>query len=247
LGGLVLNTHNRINGFLITAAHETDRAKRVNDLLRILPGMQIAEAIYPSREKIPFLDKIKQISFTRTGYALNNGEIGILLSSRHVWRKIAQDAQNDEELFLILESDSWINNITLLENCFHVVAKEYDMFFFGSWLGNTKIFRSTRKWLGGGFVYGTPFIKTISGGYGYAINRKAAIHLLEKSATIAYPVDEFKRYIEPGYLRIGAVVPEIISEKGNSSTIGERPTAPSKQQFKMLLLTIRNTIICFFR
>jgi GR25 family glycosyltransferase involved in LPS biosynthesis len=247
LGGLVLDKNTTIKGFVINAFHETERIERVQYLLSILPDLQKMEAIYPSREKIPFLQKIKQKSLERTGYSLTDGEIGILLSSRKVWRSIMHQAENDEEFFLILESDSWINNKILLEKNFEFLAKQYDMFFFGSWLGNTKIFRSTREELDLGFVYGTPFMKTISGGYGYAINRKAAAYLLKKSAYIAHPVDEFKRYIEPGYLRIGAVLPEIISEKGNSSTIGERPTAPSKQKFKMILLNIRNTIICLVR
>ncbi len=242
-----------IQGFVITASHETSREPLVQKICEQLPSIQRIDAVYPSRVHVPFLHRLQEKSKQRTGYALNEGEIGVLLSNRKIWRRIVQHsntkkssglaAANSNESFLVLESDSTINNVEVLKKYYTQLTKQYDLFFFGAWLGNTKLFRSTRQPLEQGFVYGTPFIKTISGGYGYALNAKAAQHLLETSNHIAYPVDEFKRYISPGYLRIGAVLPELISEHQAESLIGERPHSPAKEKLKMILLNIRNTII----
>lgn len=239
------NTLNHIKGYIITAAHETARQDRVQQLLQLLPGIQQMEAVYPSREKIPFLSQLQILSKQRTGHALKHGEIGVLLSSRKIWQKIVQEASSDTEAFLVLESDSWVNDPGILAENYVMLTQQYDMFFFGSWLGHTRILRSTKKQLVEGFTYGTPFIKSVSGGYGYALNRKAAKHLLQQTSKIAHPVDEFKRYIQPGYLSIGAVIPELISEKTAASLIGERPQSPDKQKLKMIVLDIRNTVIAY--
>jgi GR25 family glycosyltransferase involved in LPS biosynthesis len=242
-----------IKGYMITAAHETSREPLVQKIVEQLPGIERIEAVYPSRVRIPFLHRLQAKSKQRTGYALNEGEIGVLLSNRKIWRSILEQSRTrnpsgialagSNESYLVLESDSTINNIEVLKKYYGTLTQQYDLFFFGSWLGNTKIFKSTRQSLEQGFVYGTPFIKTISGGYGYALNAKAARHLLETSNRIAHPVDEFKRYITPGYLRIGAVLPELISEHKAESLIGERPHSPAKEKLKMMALNIRNTII----
>lgn len=236
-----------LRGFLIAAPHETGRLAWVQTTCKALPGIQVIPAIYPSKTHIPFLAQLQEKTKQRTGYALKEGEIGVLLSNRKIWRQIVQSTASEEATFLILESDSELKNPALLKKHFHQLTAQYDLFFFGSWLGNTKLFRSSRKPLEQGYVYGTPFIKTISGGYGYALNKKAARHLLESTNQIAHPVDEFKRYITPGYLKIGAVVPELISVYPGHSTIGERPHAPAKEKFKMLLLNIRNSVISFCR
>lgn len=234
-----------IKGFIITAVHETARQQRVQALLQLLPGIEVMQAVYPTREKVPFLAALQEKSKQRTGYALNKGEIGILLSSRKVWRKIVAEAQHDNDYYLVLESDSWLNDTSLLAKHYTELTTQYDMFFFGSWLGHTRILRSTKKELSKGFFYGAPFMKSVSGGYGYALNRKAAKHLLQQTSKIAFPVDEFKRYIEPGYLHIGAIVPELISEKTAASLIGERPQSPDKQRLKMWVLDIRNSIMAY--
>lgn len=239
------NNQSLLRGFLIASPHERDRLAWVESTCKELPGIQVMPAIYPSKTHIPFFTQLQEKTKQRTGYALQAGEIGVLLSNREIWRQIVQSPASEQEAFLILESDSELKNPTLLKKYFHQLTAQYDLFFFGSWLGNTKLFRSSRKPLEQGFVYGTPFIKTISGGYGYALNKKAARHLLETTNQIAHPVDEFKRYITPGYLKIGAVVPELISVYPGYSTIGERPHAPAKEKFKMLLLNIRNSIISF--
>lgn len=242
-----------LQGFVITAAHETSREPLVQKICAQLPGIERIEAVYPTRVHVPFLHRLQEESKQRTGYALKEGEIGVLLSNRKIWRSIVQQSKtknpsdlavaSSNESFLVLESDSTINNVELLKKYYTQLTQQYDLFFFGSWLGNTKIFKSTRKPLEQGFVYGTPFIKTISGGYGYALNAKAAQHLLETSNRIAHPVDEFKRYIQPGYLKIGAVLPELISEHQAESLIGERPHSPAKEKLRMIALNIRNTLI----
>lgn len=236
-----------IKGFLIASPHETNRLAWVNKTCKELPGIQVVPAIYPSQIHIPFLKALQQKSKERTGYALKEGEIGILLSNRKIWRRIVASAASEEEAFLILESDSELKNPEMLRNYFSMLTCQYDLFFFGSWLGNTSLLRSTRQPLAQGYRFGTPFIKSISGGYGYALNKKAARHLLATSNKIAHPVDEFKRYITPNYLRIGAILPKLISVYPGESTIGERPHEPAKEKLKMLLLNFRNAIISYCR
>lgn len=104
------NALSHIKGFIITAAHETARQDRVQQLMQLLPGIQQMEAVYPSLEKVPFLTKLQALSKQRTGHALKHGEIGVLLSSRKIWHRIVQEASSDTEAFLVLESDSWMND-----------------------------------------------------------------------------------------------------------------------------------------
>ena len=236
-----------IDAFVITATHEISRLPNIEFLKKQLPSLQIIEAIYPSRQKIPFLKKLIAVSGTRTGKCLNHGEIGVLLSNRKIWRQIVASSNADNNFFLILESDSVINDIAVLESHFHSLTSEYDLFFFGGWLGHIKLLRSTKMKVNNTFSVGEPYIKTICSGYGYALNKKTAKYLLQQTNKIAYPADEFKKYIEPGKLNIGAVVPELISQGDGTTTIGHNGLPSFFEMLWLFILDIRNSIICNFK
>lgn len=114
-------------------------------------------------------------------------------------------------MFLVLESDSEIKLEEVLIANFVRISKAYDLFFWGAWEGHMQVYRSTRKQLSPGIDFGNPFIKTVYCTYGYSLNKKAAAYLLRQTRKAAYPVDQFKRFIREGELRIGGVVPEVIA------------------------------------
>lgn len=246
-----------IRAWVIAAAHETERAAHIQLLATQLPGLQQMEAIYPTRQKVPFINRLIAITKQRTGTALNKGEIGVLLSNRAIWKRIVKEARNESEHFLILESDSVINDAAMLHQQYQQVQNDYDLFFWGAWLGHAQILRSTKKKIqlttphpspegfSTSYAIGMPFYKTICSGYGYSLNKKAAAYLLKRSNKIAYPVDEFKRYANPQDLRWGTIKPEIISQGKGTTTIGHSGN-PILEKIWISLLDIRNAVICFF-
>lgn len=235
-----------IKAFVITAEHEESRKENVRLLQSQLPGLETIEAVYPKHQHVPFLKSLMERSKQRTGTALNYGEIGVLLSNRKIWRKIAA-SENDTDRFLVLESDSHILDQELLKKYYDTLSKQYDLFFFGAWSGHAQILRSTKKTLEGQYKTGTAFIKTIYGCYGYSINKKAAVHLLKKTNKISHPVDQFKYYITGGELTIGTVVPEIISHHSNDTMIGHPVMHPLRKKIVLFILDIKNNISCFFK
>lgn len=237
-----------IQAFVITSPVEVSRKKNIELLAQQLPGLRLSDAVYPRHEKVPFIEQLVSKSKERGGRALNYGEIGVILSNRRVWREVLRMAQTDEQHFLVLESDSHINDPVLLHKHAASLTSGHDLFFFGGWLGHMKLNRSTRKHIEAGYFAGEPFVKTICSAYGYSVNRKAAKYLLECTGKMAYPVDEFKKYMQPGVLRIGAVVPELITQKeGEESTIGHNGMKPVIEKIWLFLLDVRNTIICYFK
>lgn len=235
-----------LKGFLITSEYEKDRASNVESLLSQLPGIKKEKAIYPAYERVPFLNKIKEGARRRYQTELLDGEIGILLSNRRVWMQIANSHGPDEEHFLILESDSQISHLKLLVDHYNSVTANYDLFFWGAWLGYMRLLRSSTKPLDKRFLVGVPYMPSVCSAYGYSINRKAARHLLKQTGTLRYPVDEFKRYITKGYVRVGGVSPEIVSHASMGSTIDPANNKARTNFMWMKLLDIRNRIICYF-
>ena len=233
--------------YLLSAPFETDRQQNVALLCTQLPEIELVDAIYPSKQKIPFINDIIAVSAQRTGKALLLGEIGCLLSHRKIWQKILLADAAEEAHFLILESDSLLkfpNNPNTIKR---KIIQSYDLFFWGAWDGHMQLFQSTKQPLLQGFQYGEPFIKTIYCTYGYSLNKKAASMLLHKTKHIAYPVDQFKRYLQQTDLKIGGVVPELISTCGSKSHIREKKSFKLFNHLFLLLLTIKNKLICFFK
>jgi GR25 family glycosyltransferase involved in LPS biosynthesis len=134
-----------IKAFVITAEHETSRRANVHLLKSQLPGLEEIEAVYPTREHVPFINQLISTSKKRTGTALNPGEIGVLLSNRKIWRKITHMANNNSDRFLVLESDSHLLNVDLLHRHYHELSGSHDLFFFGAWSGHARLLRSTKK------------------------------------------------------------------------------------------------------
>jgi len=254
--------------YLLSAPFETDRQQNVALLCSQLPEIELVDAIYPSKQKIPFINDIITVSAQRTGKALLLGEIGCLLSHRKIWQKILLADAAEKAHFLILESDSVLNmpayfntqNAALalsqkLNLTSSITSKQlnpqiieaHDLFFWGAWDGYMQLFQSTKQPLLQGFQYGEPFIKTIYCTYGYSLNKKAASMLLHKTKHIAYPVDQFKRYLQQTDLKIGGVVPELISTCGSKSHIREKKSFKLFNHLFLLLLTIKNKLICFFK
>lgn len=235
-----------LKGFIITADHEEKRAAHVQTLLTQLPGLKKEKAIYPSLEKIPFLDKIKENALQRYGAHFLEGEIGILLSNRRIWRQIVNIKGSEQEHFLILESDSQLNNLQVLVESFASATAEYDLFFWGAWLGHMRLLKSSTITLENNFKIGTPYMPSVSGAYGYSINKKAARYLLQQTGQLHYPVDEFKRYVQKGDLRIGGLTPELISQAPGVSTIDPLNKKYRTKYWWIQLLDTRNRIIAYF-
>lgn len=238
---MIQNVFNHI--FIIASANEDEqRRNNVAYLKDLLPNVIIHPAIFPSEKHIPFLNPLQILSEKRTGHRLNEGEIGVLLSNRAIWRKIVEE--HEEGHFLILESDSCINTISVLLNNDRIL-ENYDLFFWGGWYGNILLKRSTIKQIGD-HSYGDAIFKTVCSCYGYSINKKAAKELLKYTGRIAFAVDEFKRYLPEDHLRIGAILPEVISELPSTSSIGHPSYDTILFKIKMLFVNMRNHLKAFY-
>jgi GR25 family glycosyltransferase involved in LPS biosynthesis len=104
--------------FIISGSSELARATNITNLRKQLPGATLFEAIYPSLTRVPFLPALIEASKIKTGKSLLPAEIGCLLSHRKVWQQIIQMDIADNQHCLILESDSTINNLSLLNDFF---------------------------------------------------------------------------------------------------------------------------------
>lgn len=219
----------------------------MQSLLDALPDLELVEAIYPTQQKVPFLNQAAEIAQKRTGQALLPGEIGCLLSHRAVWHQIANTALNEQTHYLILESDSQFTNKKLFDEFDHSLIEQYDLFFWGAWDGHMQLFRNNRTKLTKDFQIGTPFIKTIYCTYGYSLNRAAAKFLLKRTNQFSYPVDQYKRFMQQTDLKIGGVVPELISTTGAQSNIRSNRKWELQNQLYLMVLDLKNFLICLFK
>jgi len=79
--------------------------------------------------RVPFLERLIAKSKERTGTALLVNEIGVLMSHRKVWHEIIQKAKDPNMHYLVLESDSKVKNIQLIEEYYHQIQSKFDLFF----------------------------------------------------------------------------------------------------------------------
>jgi hypothetical protein len=151
---------------------------------------------------------------------------------------IARDSS--EEHFLVLESDS---RIMKPEHLKAETAEKYDLFFWGAWNGYASLKRSTRK-----NGVGEPLIKSVYGAYGYSLNAKAARYLLENTSRVAYPVDMYKRYVDPSEISLGAIVPEVISTWRTSDSMIRQESRRHLLTAELIRMIFycRNTIQSYF-
>ncbi len=234
--------------YLIYSKSETSRQSNIERLLGLLPKLELVEAIYPLQQKVPFLEQAMAISKQRTGQALLPGEVGCLLSHRAIWRMIAQVGDtNDDAHFLILESDSYLKDLGLIQSFASSVTKNYDLFFWGAWDGHMQLFRKSKKNMGASYEMGTPFIKTIYCTYGYSLNKKTAKLLLKRTGKFSYPVDQYKRFMKQRDVCIGGIQPELISTTGAHSNIRAKRKWEILNQLYLMVLDLKNYLICLLK
>ena len=83
--------------------------------------------------------------------------------------------------------------------------------------------------------------------YGYSLNKQAARYLLKQTNKIAYPVDIFKKIIEPGSIRLGAIKNEVIGTWLEGSYIRDITKLYTlKRNLLLFILNIRNSIKAYF-
>jgi len=226
--------------YLISSMNENERISHIAYLEKICPKLEKIEAIYPSKIHIPFYNNIKKISKQRTEMALSDGAIGCLLSHRKTWNTFLNQQQTDH--CLILESDSKIENWDQIINLATLVNKEYDLFFWGAFDGRMKLFKSTLKHIEN-FQIGTPYNNSLYCTYGYMINKTAANYLLKQTSTFNYPVDYWKLRLKHSNLKIGGILPNLITTKNEfKSTIAIKQKSMYNQVFD-LIIDLKNTII----
>ena len=236
-----------INTYILYSPLEKDRTTRVEAMLQQFKQFTISESIYPSNTHIHFLKAIIEKSKERTGKALMATEVACLLGHRRILRQIVKAATNNEEHFLVLESDSKILNFELLKNHFEPISKQYDFFFWGAWEGNAKVKRSKGQLIEGKYTIGEPLLHTIYCTYGYSLNKPTAQYLLKQSRVISAPFDIFKQFIDPTKIRLGTITKEIITTWDEGSYIrNDKFYKRSKKAIFIFFLNIKNTIQAYF-
>jgi len=239
-----------INTYILYSPLEKDRTARVEAMRQQFKQFTISESIYPSNTHIPFLKAIIEKSKERTGQALMATEVACLLGHRRILRQIVKAATNNEEHFLVLESDSKILNFELLKNHFEPISKQFDIFFWGAWEGNAKIKRSKAQVLDSNYSIGEPLLHTIYCAYGYSINKPTAQYFLKQSAKFSTPFDIFKQFIDPQKIKVGTITKEVIttSDIGNQGSYIRKTDKKDnlKRAFYLLFLKIKNNIQAYF-
>ena len=238
-----------IPAYAIFSTVEINRKSQLNELIKTFPGLVKVDAIFPNKTKVPFLQKIINTSFERTGRKLLLNEVGVLLSHRSVWTCIKKNNTPDNVHYLILESDSKILNIEILIKNFDFVQDNYDCFFWGAWNGHSSIIKSSISRKLNNFKIGEPMFDSIYGAYGYSINSKTAKYMLEKTNKVAFPVDIYKRFISKSDIKIGTILPAIIGTWLNTkSNIKDENLIDLLYRYIIMkILSIRNNIIAYFR
>lgn len=237
----------QIPAYIIYGQNEDARKAHVEQLQQALPNAVLVEPIFPSRQKVPFIKDLIGNAFKRSGYQLMPSEIGVFMSHRSIWKKIVHESRQDQH-YLVLESDSKINAIHLIEQTMPIVEKSYDLFFWGAWNNHVSIKRSTAISINKKYRIGSPLIRSIYGAYGYSLNLNAAKHLLAQSSKINYPVDLYKHYVDQDEIKIGAMKPELIStwQTTDSTIRKERSIDMLKRIIIIKIFSFRNQILAYF-
>lgn len=200
-----------IETYILYSKLEEDRIESVEHLKKQFERFNEVEAIFPKYIHVPFIQKMIEVSKERTGNPLSSSEIGCLLGHRKIWSSIIQSKCPEDQHFLVLESDSILNDTTQLNHLYELVRSNYDLFFWGAWNGFARIKRSTIIYSDSQRVIGEPFLKSVYCTYGYSLNKKAAQYLLNQTRSVSYPVDMFKHLIKPNQIKVGAIRKELIS------------------------------------
>ena len=246
-------TQDNIPSYILCSKREVDRKEYIQKLRKQLGDITCVEAIFPKFEKVPFIEQLVALSKSRTGTALNQGEIGCLLGHRKIWRLIAKHTATPNQHFLVLESDSKIVYIEDFKKAFIEIINanhsyNYDLFFWGAWNGNTRIKKSTQSKILNKFNIGKPLIKSVYGTYGYSITPNGAKILLKQTAKISYPVDYFKHHLINADIQIGAIRPAMIDtwKTTPSNIVVENNWVNIKRWIIIRVFDFRNMIIAYF-
>ena len=239
---------NSISTYIIFSDQEQARMGQLQKIQEYFSDLTIINAIFPNKTRVPFLQSLINKTKERTGKALLVNEIGVLMSHRKVWHEIIQIATDPNKHYLVLESDSKVNNGELIEKYYKHIESKFDLFFWGAWNGNATIRRSTKIELGKGLEIGEPMIKSIYGAYGYSINTKGARYMLKKTSKIAYPVDLYKHYINLKELKVGVIKPEQIGTwlTTDSNIRVESKITLLKRYLVIKIFNCRNKIHAYF-
>jgi glycosyl transferase family 25 len=237
--------------YSIIAGHETERMSRLVATVGRFSHQQMVDAIFPKHRSVPWLRQLQQTSMIRCNRELNPGELGCLLSHRKAWKSFYNSTNS---YALILESDAEILDEEMVCRILNDYRERFDILFLGSYHGRTKLRRSTTESLDGNRRIGTPLANTLYCAYGYAINKVTAEYLLQQTIKVCWPVDFWKKWLMDENhryrIRVGAVVPEVISTWAASSTIQDMQVVQTAEKLprrvKYLLGEIKNSIIGFF-
>ena len=231
--------------YLVSSKDELERLTHIEALKMLFPDVISIEAIYPSKTYIPFYRHIKSISKTRTGAALSDGALGCLLSHRLIWRHFLN--QKDQDFCLIMESDSKIDNLSFILTQKESISAQYDLFFWGAFDNRMKLLQSTKMRLTDQYQIGTPLVHSLYCTYGYSINKESAKFLLESTKKFNYPVDYWKLRLKDSSLRVGGILPNIITTVTSfKSTISYSNQSLLKILFDRMI-NFKNSIISFFK
>jgi GR25 family glycosyltransferase involved in LPS biosynthesis len=231
--------------YLLTSKDEIERHEHIASLKTLIPDLVSIEAIYPSKTPIPFYDQIKLISKERTGSTLSDGALGCLLSHRVIWRKFLK--QESHEFCLILESDSKIEDLNIIESKYEMLHSQYDLFFWGAFDNRMKLLRSSKVNLNNQYQIGSPLINSLYCTYGYSINKTAALYLLENTKKFNFPVDYWKLRLNNTKLSIGGILPNLIT---TVSTFQSTISHSNQNIFAIFfdwIIDLKNNIISFFK
>ena len=237
-----------IQAFIIYGQNEHVRQAQVNLMQEVLPNSVLVDPIFPATQKVPFLKDLIQNAYKRSGYKLLPSEVGVFMSHRSIWKKIVQQNNDPNQHFLVLESDSKINDMRLIEQTMQKVETGYDLFFWGAWNNHVSLKKSTAVSIDNKYKIGVPLIRSVYGAYGYSLNIKAAKHLLAQSSKINYPVDLYKHYVDQAAIKIGATQPELISTwQTTDSTIRKEANIDRLKRIIIIkIFSLRNQILAYF-
>ena len=239
-----------ISAYIIKSKYESARNEQVGILQKQIINTKIVEAIFPKFQHVPFIGKMMKLSKIRFGKELLSNEIGVVMSHRKAWQKIVADNDlNSKQHYLILESDSKIINLEVLQQQIDKIKMNYDLFFWGAWTGHASIKKSTKIRINDKYSIGEPLINSIYGAYGYSLTPQTAKYLLSRTNKIKCQIDIFKEYINPNRVRIGTIVPEVISFWGDTeSTIRDPENFYQINKRKLIIkfFYCRNTIVSYF-
>ena len=237
-----------IQAFIIYGQNEHARQAQVILMQEVLPNSVLVDPIFPATQKVPFINALIHNAFKRSGYKLMSSEVGVFMSHRSIWKKIVQQNNDPNQHFLVLESDSKINDMHLIEQTMQKVETGYDLIFWGAWNNHVSIKKSTAVSIDNKYKIGVPLIRSVYGAYGYSLNIKAAKHLLAQSSKINYPVDLYKHYVDQAAIKIGAIQPELISTwQTTDSTIRKEANIDRLKHIIIIkIFSLRNQILAYF-